>query len=350
MKKREVWLDVLRILAAFLVIVNHTNSDVFQSVTPENGTWWLSIVWYALCKVAVPVFVMVSGAVLLGREDSYGKCLARFGRIVGALLVFSYAYFVHDAWVHYGLWPRIIRLDIFLQKVWTLEIADSFWYLYFYAGLMLSLPLLQRLSCAMKGREAWYLIGLSLGLGAGWPLLAHFVPALAMPRYFDVPLFTTMIGLFFAGWQLRKLEKPLHFMPWLMGLIASVLLSVVLLHTEFMRTEGVGKYWAFMDDRMRSSLLVVTGAISLFLLIRCLFDRPMSERAQRIWMELGSCAFGIYLMQQWVIEQLEFRLFMPLCNVLTAFPAVLVWELAAFAVSLLIALMLRRIPGIKKIV
>jgi len=350
MKKREVWLDVLRILAAFLVIVNHTNSDVFQSVTPQNGTWWLSIAWYALCKVAVPVFVMVSGAVLLGREDSYGKCLARFGRIVGALLVFSYAYFVHDAWVHYGLWPRIIRLDVFLQKVWTLEIADSFWYLYFYAGLMLSLPLLQRLSCAMKGRDAWYLVGLSLGLGAGWPLLAHFVPALAMPKYFDVPLFTTMIGLFFAGWQLRRLEKPLHFMPWLMGLISSVLLSVVLLHTEFMRMEGAGKYWAFMDDRMRSSLLVVTGAISLFLLIRCLFDRPMSERAQRIWMELGSCAFGIYLMQQWVIEQLEFRLFMPLCNVITAFPAVLVWEGAAFAVSLVIALMLRRIPGIKKIV
>ena len=153
MKKREVWLDVLRILAAFLVIVNHTNSDVFQSVTPANGTWWLSIMWYALCKVAVPVFVMVSGAVLLGREDSYGKCLARFGRIAGALLVFSYAYFVHDAWVHYGLWPRIIRLDVFLQKVWTLEIADSFWYLYFYAGLMLALPLLQRLSCALKGRS-----------------------------------------------------------------------------------------------------------------------------------------------------------------------------------------------------
>lgn len=350
MKKREVWLDVLRILAAFLVIVNHTNSDVFQSITPANGTWWLSIVWYALCKVAVPLFVMVSGAVLLGREDSYGKCLARFGRIAAALLVFSYAYFAHDAWVNYGLWPRIIQLDVFLHKVWTLEIADSFWYLYFYAGLMLALPLLQRLSCAMKSRDAWYLIGLSLGLGAGWPLIAHFVPALAMPKYFDVPLFTTMIGLFFAGWQLRRLEKPLHAMPWLMGLIASVLLSVVLVHAEYMRMEGAGKYWAFMDDRMQSSLLVVTGAISLFLLVRCLFDRPMSERAQRVWMELGSCAFGIYLMQQWVIEQLEFRLFMPLCHVITAFPAVLVWEIAAFAISLMTAMVLRRIPGIKKIV
>lgn len=350
MKKREVWLDVLRILAAFLVIVNHTNSDVFQSVTPENGTWWLSIVWYALCKVAVPMFVMVSGACLLGREDSYGKCLRRFGRMMIALLAFSYLYFLHDAWVYYGLWPRMLRLDVFLQKVWTMQIADSFWYLYYYAGLMLALPLLQRLSCAMSDRDAWYLIGLSLGLGAGWPLLAHFVPSFTLPVYFDVPVISTTVGLFFAGWQLRKCEKPMHTMPWLMGLIASVLLSTVLLHTEFVRTEGAGKYWAFMDDRMQSSLLVVTGTISFFLLIRCLFDRPLSERAQRVWTELGGCAFGIYLLQQWIIEQTEFRLFMPLCNVMPAFPAVVLWEVAVFGISVAAAAAMRRIPGLKKIV
>ncbi len=350
MKKREVWLDVLRVLAAFLVIVNHTNSDVFQSVTPESGTWWLSIVWYALCKVAVPVFVMVSGAVLLDREDSYRKCFARFGRIVGALLVFSYLYFFHDAWVHFGLWPRAVRLDILLKQIWTFEVADSFWYLYYYAGLMLALPILQRLSCAMTDRDAWYLIGLSLGLGAGWPLIAHFVPALALPEYFDVPLMSTTVGLFFAGWHLRKIERPLHIMPWLMGLIASVLLSVVLLHTEFIRMDGTGKYWAFMDDRMQSSLLVVTGAVSTFLLIRCLFDRPLSKHSQLIWTELGGCAFGIYLLQQWVIEQTEFRLFVPLCNVIPAFPAVILWESVVFLICLIAAMILRRIPGMKKIV
>lgn len=350
MKKREIWLDVLRILAAFLVIVNHTNSDVFQSVTPDHGTWWFSIAWYALCKVAVPVFVMVSGAVLLGREDSYRKCLARFLRIVGALLVFSYLYFVHDAWVHYGLWPRILQLDVFVHKVWTMKIADSFWYLYFYAGLMLALPLLQRLSCAMSDRDAWYLIGLSIGLGAGWPLLAHYVPQLALPEYFFVPVVSTMVGLLFAGWQLSRRPKPLHTMPCLLGLLASALLSVVLLHNEYVRMEGNGKYWAFMDDRLQSSLLVVTAAISFFQLIRCLFDRPMSSRAQHLWMELGGCAFGVYLVQQWIIEQTEFRLFIPLCNVLPAFPALLLWEFIVFGIAVAAAMVMKRIPGLRKIV
>ncbi len=350
MKKREIWLDVLRVLAAFLVIVNHTNSDVFQSVTPENGTWWLSIAWYALCKLAVPVFVMVSGSVLLGREDSYRKCFSRLGRIIAVMLVFSYLYFLHNAWVNHGLWPRALRLDIFIGKVWSMNITNSFWYLYFYAGLLLMLPLLQRLSCAMTDRDARYLIGLCFGLGAGWQLLAHFVPAISLPRFFSVPELSTMIGLFFSGWQLRKARKPLHSMPWLIGLTTSVLISVILLYGHYVYMQGEGKYWLFMDDCMKPSLPVTISAICAFQMIRCLFDRPMSEKRQLLWTELGGCAFTIYLLQDWVIAESEFRVFMPLCKLLPAFPAVILWESLVFLLCLMGAMVLRRIPGIKKII
>ena len=350
MKKREVWLDVLRILAAFLVIVNHTNSDVFQSVTPENGTWWLSIAWYALCKIAVPVFIMVSGSVLLGRVDDHHRWSVRIQRIFFALLFFSYLYFLHDAWVHYGLWPRALRLDLFMFEVWEMSIADSSWYLYFYLGLMILLPLLQRLSCALTEQKAGWITGIVLGLGAGWPTLVHFVPSLASPVVSLLTKACTMLGLFFAGWQLRKARKPLHTLPWLMVLIASVLLSVSLLRAEYLRLEGAGKYWAFMDDRLQPSLSVVVSAFSLFLFIRSLFDRPMHDKALRLWTELGGCAFGVYLLQHWVIDQSEFRLFIPLCNVLPAFPAVIVWEVIVFGICLIVAMIMRRIPLLKKIV
>ena len=44
--RREGWLDALRVLAAFGVIVNHTNSKVFQALTPQDAQWWLSVGWY----------------------------------------------------------------------------------------------------------------------------------------------------------------------------------------------------------------------------------------------------------------------------------------------------------------
>ena len=344
MKKRESWLDALRILSAFLVIVNHTNSDVFQSATPETATWWLSVAWYYLCKIAVPVFVMVSGAVLLPRQDTIRKCLGRFGRILAALLIFSYGYYLYDAWVYWGLWPRMARLDVFLAQVWTQEITDGFWYLYFYMGLMLMLPLLQRMAASMKKNEMLYLIGLCFGLDALWPLAVHYVPALALPEHFSAPLFTGYIGLFFAGHWIRSCFEPgrKRLNAAAVLLVLSVAVSVVLTRIEFDRVLG-GKYW-FMDNRMQPSMTTIIASLCAMMLAKGLVkDHPA-------WTELGGCAFGIYLVQDWLIAQTEARLFVPLCNVLPAFPAVLVWEAVVFAAALIAAWVMRRVPGLKKIV
>ena len=344
MRKRESWLDALRILSAFLVIVNHTNSDVFQASSPEAATWWLSVAWYYVCKIAVPVFVMVSGAVLLNRQDSLQKCFARFARVLGALLVFSYGYYLYDAWVYWGLWPRMIDLGAFLEKVWTQQITDGFWYLYFYMGLMLMLPLLQRMAAAMKERELAYLTALCFGLGAVWPLAAHYVPALSAPEYFSTPLFTGYIGLFFAGHWIRSRYEPTNRRTMLAGLVfgVSVAVSVWLTRIEFDRVPG-GRYW-FMDDRMQPSVFTIAAAISAMLLARGLV------RERRLWTELGACAFGIYLVQDWLIAQTEVRLYEPLAAVLGAFPAVLVWEIAVFAAALAAAWIMRKVPLLKKLV
>ena len=344
MKKRESWLDALRIVSAFLVIVNHTNSGIFISSTPEQASWWMSIVWYYLCKIAVPVFVMISGAVLLPRQDSIRKCVGRFGRILAALLVFSYGYFLHDAWVNWGLWPRMIRLDAFFEVIWTWPISNGFWYLYFYMGLMLMLPLFQRMAASMKERDQAYLITLCFGFGAVWPLVTHYVPVLQLPQYFSVPLFTGHIGLFFTGHWIRSrfipTKKRMGYAA--AALVVSVAISVVLTRIEFDRVSG-GMYW-FMDSRTRPSIFAIVAAISAMMLAKGLV------KDHRFWTELGGCAFGIYLVQDWLIAQSKTRLFEPLCNVFPVFPAVLVWEVIVFAIALAAAWVMRRIPVLKKIV
>ena len=344
MKKRESWLDALRILSAFLVIVNHTNSSVFQASSPEHATWWLSVAWYYLCKIAVPVFVMVSGAVLLPRQDSIRKCLGRFGRILAALLVFSYGYFLYDAWVYWGLWPRMLHFGAFFERVWTQQITDGFWYLYFYMGLMLMLPFFQRMAASMKEKEMACLIGLCFGLGAIWPLAAHYVPALALPEHFSAPMFTGYIGLFFAGHWIRSRFAPAKkSMGYAAAALAvSVVISVVLTRVEFDRVPGE-KYW-FMDNRLQPSIFTIIAAVSAMMLAKGLV------KDHRLWTELGGCAFGIYLVQDWLIAQTETRLFEPLSSVLPAFPAVLVWEVIVFVIALAAAWIMRRIPVLKRIV
>ena len=348
--RRESWLDALRILAAFWVIVNHTNSYVFKAAAPGQAEWWLSIALYYLSKTAVPLFVMISGACLLPKQDGWRAAGRRALRVLLVLLVFSYGYYAYDAWVNWGLWPRLANIGAFGTLVWTQQITDSFWYLYFYLGLMAMLPLLQRLAHALRRRDLLCLLGACFALDGLWPLIAHYVPQLAPPSFFQAPLYTTYIGLFFAGHWVRGLKAPTRrqMLGAGLGLAVSLVVSVALTRIEYGLVAPGEKYW-FMDDRLHPALPTVLAAVCAMALFKGWLARPMGERASRALTELGGCAFGVYLVQDWLIAQSRYRLFAPLCGVLPAFLSAVLWEIAVFAAALGGAWLLRRMPGLKKL-
>ena len=72
-KERTEYLDHLRILACFLVIVNHTNPAVYSVASVHGLTWYASLLYHYLCRMAVPLFLMISGACLLHKRDSWKR-------------------------------------------------------------------------------------------------------------------------------------------------------------------------------------------------------------------------------------------------------------------------------------
>ena len=71
-KAYKIHFEVLRLLAIFLVVFNHTKEKGFDLYRYTDS----AVIYYAgyslsiLCKVAVPLFFMISGALLIGREES----------------------------------------------------------------------------------------------------------------------------------------------------------------------------------------------------------------------------------------------------------------------------------------
>jgi surface polysaccharide O-acyltransferase-like enzyme len=346
--KRYAYMDFIRIAAVFLVIVNHTNSDVFQASSPDKATWWISIVWYYISKMGVPLFVMVSGACLLPKVDAYKKAIRRFFRIGVVLVLFSYLYFVADVLRGYGGVKDMLNFPGFFKIIWSGPITDSFWYLYFYLGLMLMLPWLQRLAKAMQKRDLLYLIVLSLGLSAVWPLVTHYVPQLAVSGYFSVPLFAVFLGVFFAGHYIHahvgKINKPLCIAVIALSLAASALLT----YGEYAAGNGAGQYW-FMDERTAPSIFVVLCALAVMALMKGVLREPGKQAKSRL-QTLGGCAFGIYLIQDFLIGQTRYRLFAPLARQFNPMAVVILWEIGIFLTALLVILLIRRIPGVKKLI
>jgi surface polysaccharide O-acyltransferase-like enzyme len=71
---RIISFDVLRILAAFAVVMLHVTSDRLTTSFPSNE-WEIRNVYDSFVRWCVPVFVMISGALFLnhGRSVNVGR-------------------------------------------------------------------------------------------------------------------------------------------------------------------------------------------------------------------------------------------------------------------------------------
>ncbi len=71
------------------VIYNHTRELGFTlyQYTSDTCSYYMSVLMIPVCKTAVPVFLMISGATLLGKTEDYRHLFSRrIGRYVGIVL------------------------------------------------------------------------------------------------------------------------------------------------------------------------------------------------------------------------------------------------------------------------
>ncbi|MCL1854323.1 MAG: acyltransferase [Clostridia bacterium] len=370
---RVFYLDALRAIAVFLVIVNHTNSYVFKASAPWTGTWCFSMAWYYISKPAVPLFVMISGACLLPKIDSYRRIGLRALRMAGVLILFSYAYDLWNLWLTHWDWRSALDIPGILAGVWEKRATDSFWYLYLYLGLLIMLPLLQRLASALQKKDLRYLILLSFGLSGLWPLLAHYAPALRLPPYFDLPLLNIFVGLLFAGHYMHHFAEPKPWHRWacLLAILGSAALATALTGLEAARLPAGVPYW-FMDERTTPSITILLCAAGMMYLPRCWRmygkkkEQPQEAR-EIIEMEqqkgkaspisrpiraisaLGRFSFGIYLLQDFIIAETRYRVFEPLRQAIHPVPAALLWELLVYGLAAAATWGLTRLPGLRRL-
>jgi hypothetical protein len=271
-------------------------------------------------------------------------------RILLALVIFSYGHYLVNLWETYWTWQKALDISAFLGSIWAHRITDSYWYLYFYLALMVMLPILQRLAFAMRKRDLEYFMGVSFTVFGIWPLITHYVPALALPEFFDLAPFGVLIGLFFAGHYLHAYAQKCSVRLCLLVVIASLLISTALTGLEYGRVDA-GANYLFMDNRTSPSIFVALSAMAVMVIARKWFETlaPLREKTAARLMELGGCAFGVYLLQGLVIVETRHRYFDPLRGVMNPLLAALVWEIGVFVFTLALAFGMRRIPLLKKI-
>jgi surface polysaccharide O-acyltransferase-like enzyme len=129
---RDFSLDAVRAFATLLVITIHIAAPGFSIVKPH---WWAINAYDSVARVSVPLFFMVSGALLLPREHSVGSLFRRLTRIIFPLLVWSFVYIA-------SLKIRSAENDSWFLAILKGPVSVHLWFLYTLIGAYIFLPVM----------------------------------------------------------------------------------------------------------------------------------------------------------------------------------------------------------------
>ena len=116
----------------------------------------------SLCKFAVPIFFMISGALLIPKQETIGvllkKRVFRFSLVILLFVLLQYTYYFFTAGDDAPKlgWTRL-ALDIY-QGSWSFVLPSAAWFLYAYVGLLLTMPFLRLLADRITKDHIIYMI------------------------------------------------------------------------------------------------------------------------------------------------------------------------------------------------
>ena len=346
MKEKRLDYELMRLLAIFCVVFNHSQERGFELYMLDGVSrvnYCGSLVLGILCKIAVPLFFLISGGLLLHREEPIRVTLKkRVLRIFAVLIVFSGILYLF--WIRWD-YAETPGIGDFLKRLWSEGISAPYWYLYTYLGLMILLPVLRPLAQNLSNRGYQYLIAIhfvmfgiapSVGLLSGWgPLNANLQLTLMEPE-----LFYFLMGYYLAHrfpWE--KIGRKVLGICWMLAALSAAVMYVMAdVSVRQTGSSGIGYHNGWM---LFLVFAIYASARSFFT------GREVSGRTAGVLSSLGGCVFGTYLLEG-ILRHYLGPLYEALEPRIHVLPSCIIWVIAVVLSGLAITWLLRRIPGVKR--
>jgi surface polysaccharide O-acyltransferase-like enzyme len=354
--------DLIRTIAIILVILLHASIEATPNIdimSPQGvQIWWASDIYNSLARSAVPLFVILTGALLLQpikvNEPLKVFFKKRFNRIGLPIIFWGAAYF---AW-RYFVNGEALTSNSILQGIFAGPYTH-FWYLYLLIGLYLFTPLLRVIVTYANLNLIKYLLVIWF-VGTGIiPLFGLYGDISSQITWFKTTVFalTGLVGYFVLGAYITKIKIRLSF---LYVIFAASLVWTITGTYLIVGTLGE-RYSQFFYDA--SSVNVIITSVVFFLILSTLSQTktPPLEPAKsairiphtnRIIQVISQNTLPIYLFHVMVLEALQkgfffgFRLSVTTINPIVEIPIITVVTLL---LCLAVIVPLKKIPYLKRV-
>lgn len=349
--KRLPHLDILRLIAILFVIFNHTGPGGYTlfAADMDSPISYLYMIASIVCKSAVPLFFMISGALLLKKDEPLKQIFTkRILRILAVLFIISIPYYY---WLKRS---NGLGITDFLSYIYGNSASTSLWYLYSYIGMLLMLPFLRSMVKSLRHNDYVYLIVGHIVLVGVLPCVQYCLSRgnATIHESFTPVIFVTQC-VFYAliGYFLEHILDKTVFNK--KTVVAVVILNIAAIavtclmtwyHATVKGTDDLHQMEQFFN------CFISIPTMSIFSLVKYLTDTSGNKCSQGgVLSLLGGAVFGVYLIEKFVRALTGFVRDL-LSPYLGSFISSIIWCVIVCFISFLIVIPLKHIPVIKRIV
>jgi surface polysaccharide O-acyltransferase-like enzyme len=272
MKERLLWPDVIRVVAIFLMVVLHVSVSYLPLWSEQSRLSWLSInLIGSLTRMCVPLFIMLSGALLLGRQK---RVMTFYAKRMKRLLLPWFFWSVIYGFINVVQGNEVATLKrLIVGTVWT-----GFWILPVLLLLYVLTPLFNYL--IQKYKKAFifpFLLIMGIVLVSG----------IHLPAYFEYSFY------FVSGFILQKvvINKRVWFFSLGISLLSWFAIMLLTYQLSLVNNGFVSTYYHY--HTLPVLLLSLSGFVSIKGLID-LHGKKLSKGLVSMITHLSEASFGIY--------------------------------------------------------
>lgn len=317
---REIYIDELRVLATFCVIVLHCYAPYFEdSSIYATRTWWGVNIIDAFTRWGVPIFFMISGKLLLNysREENIKNFLRRrMYKVLLPFIMWSFVYYI-DSVLTTNVNFNIVN---FIKNLLSNKISYHLWFVYTIIGIYLCVPIIREHSKIKNDNKLWYFFSIIFVTTSVFPIISKILGVWVIVA---VPIFNGYLGWFLYGYLLDRIEfnKNNRKIIYISSVIAG-LISVIGTY----KLSNYLKIDSFFNGGYQVNTYIITTGVFLF--SKYDIPRVKGELLRKLLQSLSKLSYGVYLIHALILTKLQIILVFN-----KPYIAIIVYSILVFIIS-----------------
>lgn len=349
-KNFKLHLEIMRIIAIFFVIFNHTGQEgyfLFYHYEPDSFSYWIYMALSVFCKFSVPLFFAVSGALLLTKEESIKKIFThRVFRIISIIMAVSFGYYINYIfWVNenFSFVDFLKNFAIHNGYYWN----ATLWFLYAFTIYLIFLPFLRSIVKNSSEKIFHYAVAIHLIFMSFFPIIYYTLGSESynfslLEKIAFLSIFPILGFYLEYKFPVQNLNFKNFLYLWTVNIV-TIIITCYLTHFKYQVT-GIQ-----IEDF--HNCFVIVNCITVFITVKYICLKiNFSELISSILISVGKCTLGIYLLHIFIMMSLSnmgyFDFFHRHVNHIVT---ILIYCFLVFVIGFLITLILKKIPIVKKI-